>query len=176
MKKKGLSLQQWSRCRPDDSLLTRCDRKARSKGEAVPYRSGVVPFQLDEAGDLSILLVTSRKGGRWMFPKGNIAGGSDSLRSAVKEACEEAGVLGNALKALLGIAETSKHEFIEFYPLEITQILPEWEESSVRSRLFFSPEEAFAVLECREERAVLEALLEYVKEYKTGFDGNLTEN
>lgn len=174
MKKKAFPKQtRWSRsC--DGTLLRRFDR-ILPEGKATPYRSGVVPFLPDESGNILVLLITPRKGGRWILPKGNIARGMDSFQSAVKEACEEAGVLGKPRKFLLGIAESAKHEFIEFYPLEITQILPCWEESSVRSRLFFPLEEALREFEGREEYAVLKALQRYIRELPEHSDGNLTE-
>ena len=177
MAKRALQAKKWSRS-GNDALLeyfsgtppaekkkrTCLQNSDRKRLPPSPYRSGTVPFQIDEIGNIHILLVTPRKGGRWILPKGNIARGLDSFHSALKETREEAGVLGEDRKILLGIQENSNHQFIEFYPLEITQILPEWEESKVRSRLFFPLEEARRELGKAEGSAVLDLLCRYIRE------------
>lgn len=148
-------------------LKRRPSSDLKKKKDTSPYRSGVVPYMVEEgSGELLIMLVTPRKGGKWILPKGNIARGMDSIRSAEKEACEEAGVLGNVHRVLLGIQGSANHQLIEIYPLEITKILPEWEESAVRSRLFFTLEEAYRELNTNDCSAILDALSEYVSERK----------
>ena len=165
MKKRSFR-KQWSRTQ-DSSLLQCPDRNPagkRHRKKAVPYRSGTVPYVIEDDGNISVLLVTPRKGGKWILPKGNIARGMNRFHSAVKETCEEAGVLGDAREVLLGIQESNNHQFIEFYPLEIRQILPEWQESGIRSRLFFPLEEARKELENTEGSAILDALQYYIRE------------
>lgn len=60
-------------------------------------QSGVVPYK-SENGEIRILLVRTRKGKRWIFPKGIIEPGLTPEESAAKEAFEEAGVEGKIVK------------------------------------------------------------------------------
>ena len=67
-------------------------------------RSGQVqyaclPWRLD-GGRLKVMLITSRGTGRWVLPKGWPMIGVSGVESAVQEALEEAGVVGEAGEAL----------------------------------------------------------------------------
>jgi len=62
-------------------------------------QSAAIPYRWDEADQLSLLLVTSRRKGCWVLPKGTVSGMLPHA-SAAREAFEEAGVIGT-------IAETS---------------------------------------------------------------------
>jgi 8-oxo-dGTP pyrophosphatase MutT (NUDIX family) len=57
-------------------------------------QSAAIPFRYREIGEVEILLVTSRKKARWIFPKGNVRGAMAPHVSAAKEAFEEGGVIG----------------------------------------------------------------------------------
>ena len=58
------------------------------------YRqSGVIPLRR-RRGEAEVLLVTSRKGKRWVIPKGVIDEGFSPAESAAREAWEEAGIRG----------------------------------------------------------------------------------
>ena len=85
------------------------------------------------------MLVTSTAGDAWIFPKGNIAKGMDTLKSAAKEAYEEAGVLGECRNDILGVIQIEK---------------------AVRSRRLFRIEEAIGVIRGERSRKVLETLRE----------------
>jgi 8-oxo-dGTP pyrophosphatase MutT (NUDIX family) len=58
-------------------------------------QSGIIPYRR-ELDVLQVLLITSRKTGRWVIPKGNIGKGHNARQAAEREAYEEAGVRGNA--------------------------------------------------------------------------------
>lgn len=136
----------------------------KNKKQRTPFRSGTVPYLFDENGTLWILLVTPAGGGRWIFPKGNLEKHMTSRESAVKEAYEEAGVRGRCADFLLGVQRFAEKQFVEFYPLQISGILENWEEAGRRSRLFFSVEDARKELKDPEAAAILDRLLEYLKE------------
>lgn len=110
------------------------------------------------------MLVTSTAGDAWIFPKGNIAKGMDTLKSAAKEAYEEAGVLGECRNDILGVIQIEKSPSelaeVNIYPLKIETVLPEWQESAVRSRRLFRIEEAIGVIRGERSRKVLETLRE----------------
>lgn len=53
-----------------------------------------VPVRASAAGGLEFLLVRTRDGERWTFPKGGCEPGETPVRAAAREAIEEAGVTG----------------------------------------------------------------------------------
>ena len=56
-------------------------------------QAGVVPFRVEKE-KIKIMLITSRKKQRWIFPKGIIDPGYSASETAVNEAFEEAGIKG----------------------------------------------------------------------------------
>lgn len=68
---------------------------------ALCYRQG--------SNDLEILLITSRKGKKWILPKGNPIDAMTNAQSAQQEAYEEAGVRGDVDEECIGIVQTTKN-------------------------------------------------------------------
>ena len=101
------------------------------------YRqSAVLPYRR-EADDVQVLLVTSRKGKRWVLPKGIVEPGLTAAESAAKEAREEAGVQGTVTKDSLGKYRYKKWGGtcrVEVYPMEVTGEVNDWPESETRKR------------------------------------------
>ena len=73
-------------------------------------QSGAVPYRMTDKG-VRFLLVTSRRTGRWLFPKGGLMPGLEAWDSAAQEALEAAGVEGVVSCAALGEAELSAKLF-----------------------------------------------------------------
>ncbi|HEX3366638.1 NUDIX hydrolase [Phenylobacterium sp.] len=71
------------------------DREPRSQFAALPWR-------LNVAGKVEVLLITSRETHRWVIPKGWPIKGKSSAKSAAQEAFEEAGVQGKISKRPVG--------------------------------------------------------------------------
>ena len=69
--------------------------------EKLAIQSGIIPYRL-ERDVLQVLLITTRKTGRWVIPKGNIGKGHNARQAAEREAHEEAGVRGDVEKVPLG--------------------------------------------------------------------------
>ena len=67
------------------------DREPRSQFAALPWRRNA-------AGEVEVLLITSRETRRWVIPKGWPIKGKSSAKSAAREAFEEAGVTGKVSK------------------------------------------------------------------------------
>lgn len=116
----------------------------------ITRQSGVVPLFRGKDG-LQVVLVKTRSGGRWVFPKGNLCKGCTMLESAEKEAYEEAGVRGVALPFQTRIyfyrkAGTSKRFMVTVYPMKVKTILKKWPEFAFRERKFFSIEEACGIM------------------------------
>jgi 8-oxo-dGTP pyrophosphatase MutT (NUDIX family) len=71
------------------------DREPRSQFAAIPWRR-------DAAGEVEVLLITSRETRRWVIPKGWPIKGMKSAKSAAREAFEESGVRGKVGKRPMG--------------------------------------------------------------------------
>lgn len=63
----------------------------------------------DTTNGLEVLLITSRKGKRWILPKGNPINGLTNAQAAQQEAYEEAGVRGTINEKSIGIVQTTKN-------------------------------------------------------------------
>ena len=113
-----------------------------------PDRSAVVPFRW-QAGELQILLITSRRDGRWIIPKGRLEVGMSPAESAAKEAIEEAGAAGILYRNSLG---TYHHPIetgnvtVEVFSLLVNVVHDHWLEELERKRAWFSLEEALQKL------------------------------
>ena len=67
------------------------DREPRAQFAALPWRR-------NDAGEVEVLMITSRDTRRWVIPKGWPIKGKSSAKSAAREAFEEAGVTGKITK------------------------------------------------------------------------------
>jgi len=114
---------------------------ARVQFAALPYRF--------EAGELRVLLLTSRETGRWVVPKGWPIPGKKPHRSAAREALEEAGIEGEVGKKPLGAFVYWKRLAGKFvlchvwlFPLAVQNQRAEWREKGQRELRWVSPTEA----------------------------------
>lgn len=106
--------------------------------EPVPgaRQSGALPYMVVEAR-VVFLLVTSRRTGRWIFPKGSISAGMTAWDSAAKEAQEEAGVTGRIGIEPIGTYQNSDKRMlvdIDIYPLQVEAQNDTWDEMDQRLR------------------------------------------
>lgn len=111
-------------------------------------QSGVIPFRYT-GGKLEILLITSRRKGRWIVPKGVIEPRMSAAGSAEKEAVEEAGVLGTVYPESVGSYQYQKWGgscTVALFLLEVETELDSWDESDVRQREWMSLAEAAAAV------------------------------
>lgn len=95
------------------------------------YRqSSVIPFRKN-SGHLELLVISTRKKKKWIFPKGIIEQGLSPQKSAEKEALEEAGIKGDILPNSFGTYEVEKWGgicMISVYALNVKNTLDKWEE------------------------------------------------
>ena len=124
-------------------------------------RSGTVPYLIEPDGTIRVMLVTPKGGGAWMLPKGNLEKNMTPAESAAKEAFEEAGVTGICDPVMLGEYRWQSQR-VRIYPLRITRILDEWEETGVRSRFLFRLEMAIRMTPGAGMKRVLRALGDYL--------------
>ncbi len=125
------------------------------------YRqSGVIPLRR-RGGKTEVLLVTSRKGKRWVIPKGVIDEGSSPAESAAREAWEEAGVRGR-----LSPGETGRYRYekwggvctVRVYLLTVADEADHWPESGTRRREWLGIEEAVSRIEEEDLRVLIRAV------------------
>lgn len=109
---------------------------------------GVLPFRRRD-GDVEVLLITTRKRGRWICPKGNIEKNLGLHASAHMEAFEEAGVEGRILPPALGIyAHGDPPETdVRIFLLEVEEEHGTWPEADERERQWLPLEEAAATVD-----------------------------
>jgi len=101
-------------------------------------QSGVLPYR-SRKGRTEILIVSSSNNKHWVIPKGIVDPGRTPQESAIKEAYEEAGVIGNVANTELGMYKYRKWGAncrVTLYPMQVTQLLPPsaWEEKHRKRR------------------------------------------
>lgn len=109
-----------------------------------------------------VLLVTSRTRGRWVLPKGMITAGMTPAESAVKEAWEEAGVVGTVSGGCLGVYRYIKTRrcgvrscAVKVYAMKVTAVLPTWPEQRMRKRRWMGIDEAICRVMDRDLKRLL---------------------
>lgn len=115
---------------------------------------GAIPHRR-QAGEIRILLVTSRETKRWVIPRGNPIRGLSPAQAAAQESFEEAGVIGAMVAEPIGRYEYGKRRRdgsvepaeVEVYLLEVEVEREEWPERHQRERRWFAPEEAAALVD-----------------------------
>ena len=103
-------------------------------------------------GKIKILLITSRRSGRWVVPKGWPMDRKTPANSAAQEAWEEAGVIGEPVERCLGVfaySKTAQHLdelpcMVMVYPVKVKKLATDFPEKSQRRRKWFSPDKAAA--------------------------------
>jgi len=119
------------------------DREPRAQFAALPWRR-------DAAGEVEVLLITSRDTHRWVIPKGWPIKGKSSSKSAAQEAFEEAGVTGKITKKPLGGYAYDKrlkngrlqHVRVAVFPLQVEREADTYLEKGQREKLWLPPPEA----------------------------------
>lgn len=125
----------------------------RRHAPSAPQRQvGAIPYAVVD-GQVAVLLVTSRRTGRWIFPKGGLMTGLTPAEAAAREAFEEAGVEGEVAPLPLGAYGSFKRRGlrplpieVDLYPLRVTQQHEDWPEKRQRRRHWASLNEARKLL------------------------------
>ena len=138
------------------NLLTNVARwtykRAMSRGDelAIALQSGALPWRLKRRKKPQVLLVTGRRSGRWMIPKGWPVAGKSMADSAAQEAFEEAGIKGKIAQKPIGKFRHVKQHIlfgelevdILVHPLAVERELGDWPERGERNRKWFGLSEA----------------------------------
>lgn len=110
-----------------------------------------------------MLLVTGRRSGRWMIPKGWPIRGKSLAGAAAQEAYEEAGVEGRVDKTPLGSFRHTKQHLtvgmldvsIVVHPLAVEREHKNWPEDGQRERKWLSIERAADSVDSDELRRII---------------------
>ena len=129
--------------RPDIPSNREPDREPRTQFAALPWRRG-------GAGEIEVLLITSRETRRWVIPKGWPIKGAKSAKSAAQEAFEEAGVIGKIGKRPVGAFTYDKrlkngrlqHVRVAVFGLQVVREVEDYPEVGQREKLWLPLTEA----------------------------------
>lgn len=134
-----------------DRKMKRTPREAATStlGSRVIEQAGALCLRTED-GERHVLLVGSRRNGRWGLPKGHLDDGEASHTAAAREAFEEAGVRGNASDEIVGSFLYSKDSSPNRYRvivhlLEVKSLEDVYPEQGLRSRHWFTLPEASEV-------------------------------
>ncbi len=118
----------------------------------LPLRQvGALPYRTTAAGDVEILLVTSRGTAQWIIPKGWPMEGLSDADAAAREAYEEAGLIGEIEQTPIGSYDYDKVRkratepepvVVEVYRMRVDRQLAFWPEASQRTLAWVSPGQA----------------------------------
>jgi len=134
------------------------DREPRGQSAALPWRRTA-------AGDVEVLLITSRETRRWVIPKGWPIKGLKLPQTAAREAFEEAGVEGEVAKKKIGVFHYDKRlrsgllqkVRVGVYPLKVDIERQDWPEAQQREKLWTTPQAAADLVEESELSLILRA-------------------
>ena len=129
--------------------------------DIIDYKqSSVVPYRHVD-GRLEVLLITSRRRGRWIVPKGLIEPDMSAAESAAMEALEEAGVKGRISDR--PIDEYSYKKWggvcgVKVFLLEVDEVMDEWPESDIRRREWMSVDDAVEAIDQQALKTIVGSL------------------
>jgi 8-oxo-dGTP pyrophosphatase MutT (NUDIX family) len=117
---------------------------------AIPLRDGLV------------CLIRSSNGKRWIIPKGHIERGQTAAATALREAWEEAGLVGTLAGPAVGSYIYEKggaRHLVRVYQMTVTEVAKLWPEHHRRPRRWFDPEAALGLVDQPALRRLLRRLL-----------------
>lgn len=110
-----------------------------------------------------VLLITTRGSKNWIIPKGWPEHRMTPGNAALREAWEEAGVIGQASELCLGLFSYQKRmadkRFVPcvalVYPVKVTRLARDFPESGQRKRRWYSPKKAASLVDPPELKQIL---------------------
>ena len=120
---------------------------------ATVQQSAALPYRIQK-GRLKVLLITSIGTGRWILPKGHIESGLSATESAEAEAFEEAGIVGNISRKVIGSYNYKKSPEgggercrVRVFAMEVTRLLDDYPEAALRKRRWVSIKKAIEMVQ-----------------------------
>lgn len=141
-------------------------------------QSAAIAWRRRDSGEVEILLVSSRRGRRWVLPKGKVPRGMPAHASAAREAREEGGVIGDVAHVPVGFYRLKPSledparilTRIPAYSLHVWQELDIWPEMHMRERRWMSLSDALQTVSDPGLRRTLKAFARSLKAQTTGID------
>ncbi|WFU92170.1 NUDIX hydrolase (plasmid) [Rhizobium sp. CC1099] len=105
-------------------------------------QAGAICWRHNKKERLEVLLVGSKRNGRWGVPKGHVDPGETSDTAAAREAFEEAGVSGSVERTVFGSFEYRKEGSLNTYRvtvhlLQVTELADTYPEKAIRKSRWF---------------------------------------
>lgn len=106
-------------------------------------------------------MVTSRKKGRWVLPRGKVKPGLMPAASASREAFEEAGVIGRMSIVPIGsymrrLPDPDHQEvMVQVFAMQVLSEVGVWPEMAARQRRWMSPQLALKLIVDEEQRRII---------------------
>lgn len=136
--------------------LFRQPNETNRLGDGKPLRQAAAAVFRGEADQRELLLITSRDTGRWIVPKGWIENDEDGPDAALREAWEEAGVIGE----LVSPSPAGHYRYlkqrprrgdalcdVDVYVVNLKEEKKRWPEKSERTRQWFPVTEAISLVD-----------------------------
>jgi phosphohistidine phosphatase len=135
-------------------------KSSRSLPGPIP-QACAVPYRV-RRGKLEFCLITSTGKGHWAFPKGIVDPGETPAETALKEAHEEAGLLGEIEGKPLGkytYAKWGNKLEVTAFLMRVSRTETAWQEADVRQRRWCGVKEAQERIVRQELQELLESAL-----------------
>lgn len=135
-------------------------RPNRRQVAALVWRRG-------DGGNIEILLITTRRSGRWNIPKGWLMADHTAAEAAAQEAWEEAGARGVVDDTPLGEFTYEKtlsrggpamRMTATVFALRLTQLADDFPEAGQRERAWYTPEDAANMVRETDLRTIIRGL------------------
>lgn len=120
-----------------------------------------IPFRI-VGGRIEVCIVTTMRKQRWVFPKGYVELGETEAEAALKEAWEEAGLVGRIAGNSVGSYERRKLGTVcrvACYLMQVEQSQRAWSESRMRQRRWVPASAALEQLGQKEQRELYASIL-----------------
>ncbi|KRB61532.1 DNA mismatch repair protein MutT [Rhizobium sp. Root708] len=105
-------------------------------------QAGAICYRRNGSGQLRVLLVGSRRNGRWGVPKGHLDPGETTSQAAGRESFEEAGVVGDVETTIFGSfsyhKDSSPHHYhVTVHLLQVAEAQLDFPEKGTRKQKWF---------------------------------------
>lgn len=137
--------------------------KAPQPNQVRRVQYAALPYRQRQDGEVQVRLITSRETRRWVIPKGWPMKGIPPHKAAVREAFEEAGLLGTASRTAFGLYTYEKRLTatrsvtcdVMVFPMKVKRYLKKWPEHTQRIGFWFTIESAAAAVQEEELRDLI---------------------